>query len=126
MVGAHVQINVLMTQEESPFRDRGPVSNEMALNALLHGDIDVVGRMPWSSNATFLVDISHEHLALQGIYKPARGERPLWDFPDRLFLREVASFELSDCLGWDIVPPTVSRDGPLGDGSIQLLSLIHI
>ena len=41
MVGAHVQINVLMTQEESPFRDRGPVSNEMALNALLHGDIDL-------------------------------------------------------------------------------------
>ncbi len=120
MVGAHVQINVLMTQEESPFRDRGPVSNEMALNALLHGDIDVVGRMPWSSNATFLVDISHEHLALQGIYKPVRGERPLWDFPDRLFRREVAAFELSDCLGWDIVPPTVSRDGPLGDGSIQL------
>ena len=61
MVGAHVQINVLMAQEESPFRDRGPVSNEMALNALLHGDIDVVGRMPWSSNAT---SVSYTHLTL--------------------------------------------------------------
>ena len=73
MAGAHVQINGLMAQEESPFRDRDPVSNKVALDALLNGDIDVVGRMPWSSNATFLVDISHEHLTLQGIYKPARG-----------------------------------------------------
>ena len=109
-----------MTPLESPFRDRDPVSNEVALEVLLYGDIDLLGRMPWSSNATYLIDVVLEQTTLQGIYKPSRGERPLWDFPDQLFLREVASFELSDFLSWDIVPPTVSRSGPLGQGSIQL------
>ena len=109
-----------MTPLESPFRDRDPVSNEVVLDVLLYGDIDLVGRMPWSSNATYLIDVVLEQTTLQGIYKPSRGERPLWDFPDQLFLREVASFELSDFLSWDIVPPTVSRSGPLGQGSIQL------
>ena len=120
MVGAHVPISVLMASQESPFRDRDPIPNKRAVDALLHGEIDLVGQMPWSSNATYLIDVSCENLDLQGIYKPGRGERPLWDFPEHLFLREVVAYELSDFLGWDIVPPTIRRNGPLGEGSIQL------
>ena len=57
---------------------------------------------------------------MQGIYKPLRGERPLWDFPSGLYKREVAAYELAAALGWWVVPPTVARDGPLGLGSLQL------
>ena len=69
--------------------------------------------MPWSSNATFLVDACHARRATsaQAIYKPHRGERPLWDFPTGLYRREVAAYELSEALGWELVPPTVLRDG---------------
>jgi uncharacterized repeat protein (TIGR03843 family) len=55
----------------------------------------------------------------RAVYKPGRGERPLWDFPDRLYRREVAAYELSDSLGWGIVPFTIVREGPLGEGSLQ-------
>ena len=58
--------------------------------------------------------------AVRAIYKPRRGERPLWDFPSGLDHREVAAYELSEALGWDLVPPTILRDGPLGMGSVQL------
>ena len=105
---------------ESPFRDRPPIATDRALALLAEGSIEVVGRMPWSSNATFLVDLEHEGLPAQGIYKPARGERPLWDFPSGLYRREAAAFDLSEYLGWHLVPPTIVRDGPLGDGSLQL------
>ena len=58
---------------------------------------------------------------LEAVYKPARGERSLWDFPDGLYRREVAAYALSEALGWGLVPPTVVReDGPLGEGSLQL------
>jgi len=60
---------------------------------------------------------------IQAIYKPTRGERPLWDFPEGLHLREQACFALSETLGWHLVPPTVIRDGPLGEGSLQLFVL---
>ena len=80
----------------------------------------VLGRMPYSSNATFLVEVAGEP-PLKAIYKPGRGERSLWDFPDCLFKREVAAYELANALGWGIVPPTILRkDGPLGEGSLQL------
>jgi len=107
-------------EQESPFRDRLPIADEHAERVLRHGEIDVLGRMPWSSNATFLCDVSHEGTLLQGVYKPHQGERPLWDFPSGLYKREVACYELSKQLGWDLVPPTVLRDGPAGDGSFQL------
>lgn len=106
--------------EDSPFRERGAITDELALEALARGDVEILGRMPWSSNATFLVDIDHEGLLLQAIYKPAQGERPLWDFPEGLYSREAAAYDLSAALGWDLVPPTIVRDGPLGDGSLQL------
>ena len=91
-----------------------------ALTVLAEGDIELLGRMPWSSNQTYLVQLCHDGTELQAVYKPHRGERPLWDFPDGLFLREVAAYELSVALGWDLVPETVLRDdAPLGRGSLQ-------
>lgn len=87
---------------------------------LLAGEIELKGRMPWSSNATFLVGLAIGDDTTDAIYKPARGERPLWDFPGGLYRREVAASRLSDALGWGIVPTTVLRDdAPLGEGSLQ-------
>ena len=73
--------------------------------------------MPWSSNATFLVNLADGDDELLAIYKPQRGERPLWDFPrGTLCHREVAAREVSEALGWEIVPDTVLRDGPPASG----------
>ena len=109
-------------------------------------DLVIEGRMPWSSNATFLCELwpagtrpdggigegadeDGDEPAPSGdggveplgraIYKPHRGERPLWDFPDGLYRREAAAFDLAGALGWDLVPPTIVRDGPFGTGSVQ-------
>jgi uncharacterized repeat protein (TIGR03843 family) len=90
------------------------------LGALAHGEITLEGRIPWSSNATFLASLTHGATTIPAIYKPAKGERPLWDFPGGLWHREVAAYELSAFLGWDLVPPTCARDdGPFGPGSVQ-------
>ncbi len=86
---------------------------------LTRGDLTVKGRLPWSSNATFLAEATLDGAAALGVYKPGRGERPLWDFPPRLFRRELAAWRLSEALGWDLVPLTVERDGPYGEGSLQ-------
>jgi uncharacterized repeat protein (TIGR03843 family) len=156
-----------------------------AVARLLGDELRVEGRMPWSSNATFLVtlgknlpslsddpeavddgrpddddddeyendvdtdeddddddddddDGGSEHTggeapdagrlglptipegAIRGIYKPGKGERPLWDFPRGLFRREIAAYELSQFLGWEVIPPTVLRDSEYGPGSLQL------
>jgi hypothetical protein len=107
--------------ELSPFREREPIATDRALELLREGELDLLGRMPYSSNATFLVDIEHRGERAQAIYKPHRGERPLWDFPSGLYQREVAAFLIADDLGWDVVPPTVVRDdAPLDTGSLQL------
>jgi len=96
--------------------------NELALTQLLtEGDIAVEMRMPYSSNATFLVRISQGERSCRAIYKPLRGERPLWDFAPGLHRREVAAYRLAIAMGFDFVPITVLRDGPLGEGSVQLL-----
>jgi hypothetical protein len=89
--------------------------------ASLHAaELEVVGRMRYSSNATFLVEARLDGVELAAIYKPRRGERPLWDFPEgTLCQREVAAYELSDALGWGLVPVTILRDGPLGEGAVQ-------
>ncbi|MEX0846554.1 MAG: SCO1664 family protein [Ilumatobacteraceae bacterium] len=89
------------------------------LDLLATGEIDIEGRMPWSSNATFLVNVTAGERSAQGIYKPLRGERPLWDFEPGLHRRELAAYRLSAEMGLDLVPPTVIRDGPLGEGSVQ-------
>jgi hypothetical protein len=75
------------------------------------GEVEVVGRMPWSSNGTYLCDVVHEGRTRRAIYKPRSRERELWDFPSGLHQREVAAYELSRLLGWDLVPVTVDRDG---------------
>jgi uncharacterized repeat protein (TIGR03843 family) len=93
--------------------------NERAATVLEHGELEVLGRMPWSSNATYLCDVRCGEDVVRAIYKPRRGERPLWDFPSGLDHREVAAYELSTALGWDLVPRTILRDGPLGSGSVQ-------
>lgn len=105
---------------DDPFKARPPIADDDAIAVLAHGELDILGRMPWSSNGTFLCDITHEGTDLQAIYKPLETERPLWDFPEGLYQREVASYRLSRHLGWDLVPPTILRDGPLGIGSLQL------
>jgi len=93
---------------------------DAALPVLCEGEIEVQGRMPWSSNNTFLVSVCRDGAELGAIYKPGRGERPLWDFPHGVYQREVAAWELSELLGWGVVPETVLRqDAPLGPGSLQ-------
>ena len=86
---------------------------------LLQGEIQIEGRMPYSSNATFLVHVVNEGKSHPAIYKPMRGERPLWDFSPGLHRREVATYRMSEALGLGVIPPTVLRDGPVGEGSVQ-------
>lgn len=96
------------------------------LSRLQRGNLDLVGLLDWGSNYTFLVNVCDPNAAppdaiLQAVYKPQRGERPLWDFRrGTLHQREYAAFLVSELLGWRLVPPTVIRDGPHGAGSVQL------
>jgi uncharacterized repeat protein (TIGR03843 family) len=91
-----------------------------AVALLAGGDIEVLGRLRWASNATLLVTVSADGVSLPAVYKPRRGERPLWDFPTgTLCQREVATYDLSTALGWGLVPETVLRNGPLGEGMVQ-------
>jgi uncharacterized repeat protein (TIGR03843 family) len=89
---------------------------------LQEGHIQECELIPWGSNYTFLVAMGVGQKApLLGVYKPRRGEAPLWDFPDgTLYKREYAAFLLSEALGWQLVPPTVMRQGPKGIGTVQL------
>ena len=98
--------------EDTQLPDDGP-------DLLLDGELETLGRMPWSSNATFLVQLSQGDEVTKGIYKPGRGERPLWDFPGGLYRREIAAYALSAWLGWSVIPRTIKRDGPYGPGSLQ-------
>jgi uncharacterized repeat protein (TIGR03843 family) len=87
---------------------------------LLRGEMEVVGRFAGSSNATLLVRCSADGVEVPAVYKPRRGERPLWDFPPGLDRREVAAYRLARALGWPIVPVTVQRqEAPFGPGSVQ-------
>lgn len=104
---------------EAPSAGR-QVTIDQVLELLAHGDIQVEGLLPYSSNYTFLATVSHNGTRSLAVYKPRSGERPLWDFPDgTLCLREVATFVVSQALGWFYVPPTVLRKGPHGIGSLQ-------
>ena len=91
------------------------------LDHLTQGTIQMDGYVPWGSNYTFVVTIVHGKEEMLAVYKPRKGERPLWDFPTgTLCQREFASYLLSEGAGWQIVPPTVLRKGPQGFGSVQL------
>jgi uncharacterized repeat protein (TIGR03843 family) len=96
-----------------------PDDDAAVARTLRQGEITMIGRMPWSSNATFLCEVHCGPDERRAIYKPERGERELWDFPPGLHRREVAAYELSTALAWDLVPVTVGRDGPYGYGSLQ-------
>jgi len=95
--------------------------SESTLVLLKEGEMEEHGVIPWSSNYAFLATITFGEQETLGIYKPRRGERPLFDFPaGTLHRREAAAYLLSESLGWGLVPPTVLRTGPYGPGSVQL------
>ncbi len=100
---------------------RAPADDAEALELLRHGVIDVEARLLDASNVTLVGTIRADALAAECVYKPVAGERPLWDFPDgTLAGREIAAFLVSEATGWQVVPPTVLREGPFGPGMVQL------
>jgi len=92
------------------------------LNVLQYGEVTIKGEFVWGSNYTFLAEVSQNGDMVLSVYKPSRGERPLWDFPPAsLARREAAAYLVSEALGWELVPPTVYRkNAPIGPGSLQL------
>lgn len=89
-------------------------------NHLLQGEVKITGRLVDASNATLFGSCSYLGTEIAVIYKPVAGERPLWDFAEgNLASREYASYVISEILGWHIVPVTVLRDGPFGEGMVQ-------
>jgi uncharacterized repeat protein (TIGR03843 family) len=99
-----------------------PSQENNVLTVLEEGQLTIRGEFVWGSNYTFLTQVKQEGYTTDAVYKPIRGERPLWDFPTAsLAWREVAAYRVSEALGWELVPPTVYRqDGPAGPGSLQL------
>ncbi|MER5578858.1 SCO1664 family protein [Streptomyces massasporeus] len=92
-----------------------------AAGLLARGELTVRGRIREASNAALYCTVSYDGQDAACIYKPVAGERPLWDFPDgTLAQREVAAYEVSEATGWGLVPPTVLREGPYGEGMCQL------
>jgi hypothetical protein len=93
------------------------ISIDRSLNLLNHGKISLQGEFVWGSNYTFLVKLELQDESASGVYKPMRGERPLWDFPPTsLAKREVAAFLVSEALGWQFALPRFEENGPLGPG----------
>ncbi|MET9568623.1 SCO1664 family protein [Streptomyces virginiae] len=87
---------------------------------LAKGELTVVGRIREASNAVLLCTVTYDGASTDCVYKPVKGERPLWDFPDgSLAQREVAAYLVSEATGWGLVPATVLRDGPYGEGMVQ-------
>ncbi|GAA5067268.1 putative repeat protein (TIGR03843 family) [Thermocatellispora tengchongensis] len=113
-----------MSAESEPTLSTQPaytMDDATALRLLREGQIEVAGRLVEATNMTLYCTVRLGTLSAACVYKPVRGERPLWDFPDgTLAAREVAAFEVSAVTGWRIVPPTVYRDGPFGPGMCQL------
>jgi uncharacterized repeat protein (TIGR03843 family) len=105
-----------MTTQSAP-------EDERIQKILLDGEIELQGQFVLGNNYTFLVKVTKEDETCQAVYKPGRGEQPLWDFPEEsLSKREVAAYLVSQALGWNLVPTTVLRkEGPFGIGSLQRL-----
>lgn len=101
---------------------RGVTTTDHADAVLLaEGELTVRGRIREASNAALYCTVTHEGREAACVYKPVAGERPLWDFPDgTLAGREIAAYQVSEATGWGLVPPTVLRDGPHGEGMCQL------
>jgi uncharacterized repeat protein (TIGR03843 family) len=107
--------------EDRPRRLRTDLPVDDAVRLLTEGTLRLEGRLGGASNVTLRAFVTLDDVSARCVYKPVRGERPLWDFPDgTLAAREVAAYLVSQSTGWDIVPPTVLRDGPLGPGACQL------
>ncbi|MGW3949884.1 SCO1664 family protein [Streptomyces sp. NPDC004752] len=105
--------------ERIPPRSMTPVTAPAEL--LARGELKVRGRIRDASNAALFCTVVSDGHEASCVYKPVAGERPLWDFPDgTLAEREVAAYEVSEATGWGLVPPTVLRDGPYGEGMCQL------
>lgn len=101
--------------------ERIPPRSVTTAELLTRGELTVRGQIREASNAVLYCSVSYEGQEAVCVYKPVRGERPLWDFPDgTLAQREVAAYEVSEATGWGLVPPTVLRDGPYGEGMVQL------
>jgi uncharacterized repeat protein (TIGR03843 family) len=110
-----------VTEQHAVEGRRAPADVPEALSLLREGEIDLEGRMLDASNVTLVGSICTDTLAGECVYKPVAGERPLWDFPDgTLAGREVSAYLVSEATGWEVVPPTVLRDGPFGPGMVQL------
>ncbi|MFJ8546743.1 SCO1664 family protein [Streptomyces sp. NPDC093586] len=100
---------------------RSVTTDAATAELLARGELTVRGRIREASNAALYCTVAHEGREAACVYKPVAGERPLWDFPDgTLAQREVAAYEVSEATGWGLVPPTVLRDGPYGEGMVQL------
>ncbi|MFF0781995.1 SCO1664 family protein [Streptomyces sp. NPDC003720] len=96
-------------------------ADDGAAELLARGELSVRGRIREASNAALFCTVALDGREASCVYKPVAGERPLWDFPDgTLAGREVAAYEVSEATGWGLVPPTVLRDGPYGEGMCQL------
>lgn len=96
-------------------------ANSSLAEVLQHGEMTVTGRLVDASNATMLARVAHGENEVTCIYKPIAGERPLWDFSDgTLAFREYAAYLVSDMCGFNVVPLTVLRNGPFGEGAVQL------
>jgi uncharacterized repeat protein (TIGR03843 family) len=96
-------------------------AEQAALVLLAEGRLDIEGRLVDASNATMYCTVRHQGDQAACVYKPVAGERPLWDFAaGSLAGREVAAYQVSRSAGWDVVPPTIFRDGPFGPGMCQL------
>ncbi|MFD7612099.1 SCO1664 family protein [Streptomyces sp. NPDC059828] len=101
--------------------ERIPSRSVTALELLTKGELTVKGRVREASNAVLFCTVAYDGEEAHCVYKPVAGERPLWDFPDgTLAQREVAAYEISEATGWGLVPPTALRDGPYGEGMVQL------
>ncbi|MGR6969407.1 SCO1664 family protein [Streptomyces cynarae] len=101
--------------------ERIPPRSVTTAELLAEGELTVRGRIRDASNAALYCTVSYDGREATCVYKPVAGERPLWDFPDgTLAQREVAAYEVSEATGWGLVPPTVLRDGPYGEGMCQL------
>ena len=98
-----------------------PGEDEAARQLLAHGSLEVLGRLVEASNETWYCAVTSGDYQAACVYKPITGERPLWDFPTgTLAGREVAAYLVSRAASWNVVPPTMMRDGPYGPGMCQL------
>ncbi len=93
---------------------------KQVMDLLENGEMELQGMIPWSSNYTYLTRVAGSDREMLAVYKPACGERPLWDFETgTLCQREVAAYLISVELGWPNIPPTILREGPMGIGAVQ-------